>query len=132
MEAHYEQALLDHRVGRALDVERLPADLRCLHALFLSGEQQLVDLTLRGRDNRPAAQDYSHGMSDPQFKPPPVNHDIEVQFEGKTHKGQYHLERDNIVVSYQGASKMIAQGTDNDTLARTILTEIVTAKRGRH
>lgn len=71
-------------------------------------------------------------MTNQQFKPPAVNHDIEVQFDGKTHKGQYHLEHDNIVVSYQGASKMIAKGTDNDTLARKILTEIITAKHGRH
>ena len=71
-------------------------------------------------------------MTDQRFKPPPVNHNIEVQLDGKTHKGQYHLERDNVVVSYQGASKMSPQGADNDTLARTILTEIVTAKRGRH
>ena len=71
-------------------------------------------------------------MTNPAFRPPPANHDIEIQFEGKTHKGQYHLEHDNIVVSYQGASKMIAKGDDNDTLARRILTEIVTAKHARH
>jgi len=35
-------------------------------------------------------------------------------------------------VSYQGASKMITKGTDNDALARTVLTEIVAAKHGRH
>lgn len=71
-------------------------------------------------------------MTNPSFRPAPVNHNIEIQFEGKTHKGQYHLEHDNIVVSYQGASKMIAKGDDNDTIARAILTEIVTAKHGRH
>jgi hypothetical protein len=71
-------------------------------------------------------------MTNPAFRPPPENHNIEIQFEGKTHKGQYHLEHENIVVSYQGASKMIAKGDDNDTLARTILAEIVTAKHGRH
>ena len=71
-------------------------------------------------------------MTNPQFKAPPVNHNIEVQFEGKTHKGQYHLEHDNLVVSYQGASKMIKQGDDNDSLARAILTDIITAKHGRH
>ena len=71
-------------------------------------------------------------MTNPQFKPPVVNHDIEIQFDGKAHKGRYHVERDNIVVSYQGASKMIAQGADNDSIARTLLTEIVAAKRGRH
>ena len=71
-------------------------------------------------------------MTNQQFRPPAVNHNIEVQFDGKTHKGQYHLEHDNLVVSYQGASKMIAQGPDNDTLARTILKEIVAAKHGQH
>jgi hypothetical protein len=71
-------------------------------------------------------------MSNPQFKSPPAKHDIEVQFGGKTHKGQYHLEHDNVVVSYQGASKLTPQGDDNDTIARAILTEIVTAKHGRH
>jgi hypothetical protein len=71
-------------------------------------------------------------MTNPQFKAAPVNHDIEVQFEGKTHKGQYHLEHDNLVVSYQGASKMTAKGDDNDTLARSILADIVAAKHGRH
>ena len=71
-------------------------------------------------------------MTNPQFRPPAANHDIEVTFEGKTHKGQYHLEHDNVVVSYQGASKMIKQGADNDALARATLTEIVTAKHGQH
>lgn len=37
-----------------------------------------------------------------------------------------------LVVSYQGASKMVATGVDNDALARNTLTEIVTAKHGRH
>ena len=71
-------------------------------------------------------------MTNPSFRPAPVNHNIEITFEGKTHKGQYHLEHDNIVVSYQGASKMIAKGDDNDKIARATLTEIVTAKHGRH
>ena len=71
-------------------------------------------------------------MPNQQFKPPPADHDIEIQFDGKTHKGRYHLEHDNIVVSYQGASKMTLQGPDNDSLARNILTEIVSAKHGRH
>lgn len=71
-------------------------------------------------------------MTNPQFPPAAVHHNIEVQLDGKTHKGQYHLEHDNLVVSYQGASKMVAQGTDNDTLARNTLKEIVAAKHGRH
>ena len=71
-------------------------------------------------------------MSNQQFKQPPEKHNIEIQFDGKTHKGQYHLEHDNLVVSYQGASKMVAKGADNDVLAKNTLTEIVTAKHGRH
>ena len=71
-------------------------------------------------------------MSNQQFKPPPENHSIEIQFDGKTHKGQYHLEHDNLVVSYQGASKMVKQAGDHDSVARNTLTEIVTAKHGRH
>jgi len=71
-------------------------------------------------------------MTNPQFRPPPVNHNIEVQVDGKTHKGQYHLEHNNIVVSYQGASKMVTQGSDNDSVARTVLTEIIAAKHGQH
>jgi hypothetical protein len=71
-------------------------------------------------------------MTQPAFRPSPVNHEIEIQFEGKTHKGQYHLEHDNVVVSYQGASKMIAKGDDNDSIARATLAEIVAAKHGRH
>ncbi|MBY0497050.1 MAG: hypothetical protein K2Y23_22840 [Cyanobacteria bacterium] len=71
-------------------------------------------------------------MTNPAFKPPPVNNNVEIQFEGKTYKGQYHLEHDNVVVSYQGASKMVPTSDDNDTLSRTILTEIVAAKHGRH
>ena len=67
-----------------------------------------------------------------QFPSPPASHNIEVEFEGKTHKGAYHLEHDNIVVSYQGASKMLPKAGDNDAQARTILTDIVTAKHGRH
>jgi hypothetical protein len=71
-------------------------------------------------------------MTNPSFRPAPVNHDIEILVDGKTHKGQYHLERDNIVVSYQGASKMTPTGSDNDSLARGMLAEIVAAKQGRH
>lgn len=71
-------------------------------------------------------------MTNQQFKPPPANHEIEITFDGKTHKGQYHLERDNIVVTYQGASKLVHQGADNDSIARNLLTEIVNAKHGRH
>lgn len=71
-------------------------------------------------------------MANQQFKPAPADHEIEIQFDGKTHKGRYHLEHDNLVVSYQGASKMTTQGADNDTLARNILTEIVSAKHARH
>lgn len=70
-------------------------------------------------------------MSNQQFKQPPENHEVEITFDGKVHKGRYHLEHDNLVVSYQGASKMVAKGTDNDTLAKNTLTEIVTAKH-RH
>lgn len=75
--------------------------------------------------------DYNPPMTNQQFKPPPENHDVEITFDGKTHKGRYHLEHDNIVVSYQGASKMALQGPDNAALARNVLTEIVTAKH-RH
>jgi hypothetical protein len=71
-------------------------------------------------------------MSNQQFKPPPAEHDVEIQIDGKTHKGRYHLEHDNIVVSYQGASKLALQGPDNDTLAKNVLTEIVAAKNRRH
>ncbi len=71
-------------------------------------------------------------MSNQQFKQPPAQHDVEITFDGKTHKGRYHVEHDNIVVSYQGASKMATKGADNDSLARNVLTEIVTAKHGRH
>ncbi|MEO7132882.1 MAG: hypothetical protein ABI024_01565 [Vicinamibacterales bacterium] len=71
-------------------------------------------------------------MSNQQFKQPAQDHEIEITFDGKTHKGRYHLEHDNLVVSYQGASKLVLQGPDNDSLARNVLTEIVTAKHGRH
>lgn len=71
-------------------------------------------------------------MSNSQFKQPPVDHEIEVTFDGKTHKGRYHLEHDNVVVSYQGASKMIAGGADNDAVAKNALTDIVKAKSARH
>ncbi len=84
------------------------------------------------RDNRRRLRHYTPAMTNPQFKPAPENHDIEIQFDGKTHKGRYHVEHDNIVVSYQGASKMVAQGADNDALARAILTDIVTAKHAQH
>ena len=71
-------------------------------------------------------------MANQQFKPAPTNHAVEVQVDGKTHKGTYHVEHDNLVVSYQGASKMVSQGADNDALARTLLGEIVNAKHGKH
>ena len=76
---------------------------------------------------------YNPRMSNQQqFKPPPQDHEIEITFDGKTHKGRYHLEHDNLVVSYQGASKLVLQGPDNDSLARNVLTEIVTAKHRGH
>lgn len=71
-------------------------------------------------------------MSNSQFKQPPVDHEIEVTFDGKTHKGRYHLEHDNVVVSYQGASKMISGGADNDAVAKNALTDIVKAKQAQH
>ena len=71
-------------------------------------------------------------MTNQQFMPPPTDHAVEVEFEGKTHKGSYHLEHDNLVVSYQGASKMVSQGADNAALARTVLGDIVIAKHGKH
>jgi hypothetical protein len=71
---------------------------------------------------------YTQSMPNQQFKPPPAEYDVEVQIDGKTHKGRYHLEHDNIVVSYQGASKLAPQGADNASLAKTLLNDIVTAK----
>lgn len=68
-------------------------------------------------------------MANQPFKPPPAEHDVEVQIDGKAHKGRYHLEHDNIVVSYQGASKLAPQGADNDALAKTVLGQIVAAKQ---
>jgi hypothetical protein len=70
-------------------------------------------------------------MSNQPFRPTPIDHEIEVLHEGKTYKGHYHLEKDNVVVSYQGASKMATQDGDDATLARTILEQIVIAKQ-RH
>ena len=75
---------------------------------------------------------YNPPMTNQQFKPPPAQHDVEITFDGKTHKGRYHLEHDNIVVSYQGASKLVLQGPDNASLARNVLTDIVTAKHRQH
>ena len=71
-------------------------------------------------------------MTNQQFRQPPADHEIEVSFEGKAHKGRYHLEHDNIVVTYQGASKLVHQGDDNDRLAREVLAAIVAAKHGQH
>jgi hypothetical protein len=71
-------------------------------------------------------------MSNQQFKQPPTDHEIEIMIDGKTHKGRYHLEHDNLVVSYQGASKMMPKGPDNDVLAKTVLTNIVKAKLAQH
>jgi len=68
-------------------------------------------------------------MTNPQFKPLPVDHEVEVTLDGKAHKGRYHLEHDNIVVSYQGASKMVPQAADNASLAKTVLTDIIKAKQ---
>ena len=70
-------------------------------------------------------------MTNPQFKPAPAEHDVEIMIDGKTHKGRYHLEHENVVVSYPGASKMAAQAADNDGVARTVLAEIVGHKQ-RH
>jgi len=68
-------------------------------------------------------------MTNPQFKPAPADHEVEIMVDGKTYKGRYHLEHENIVVSYQGASKLAAKGADNDSLARAVLGEIVAAKQ---
>lgn len=67
----------------------------------------------------------------PQFRPAPVDHEIEVLHDGKAHKGRYHIEKGNVVVSYQGASKMVVQDGDDAVLARTVLTQLVIAKQ-RH
>ena len=64
-----------------------------------------------------------------QFRPAPVDHDIEVLHDGKTHKGRYHVEKGNLVVSYQGASKMVAQDGDDAALAKSTLEQIVIAKQ---
>ena len=37
------------------------------------------------------------------------------------------VEHDNLVVSYQGASKMTPRGADNDVLAKSVLADIVKA-----
>ena len=52
--------------------------------------------------------------------------------DGKTHTGSYHLEHENLVVSYQGGSKMAPQSGDHATQAKSMLGEIVAAKHGRH
>ena len=67
-------------------------------------------------------------MTNPQFKAAAAEHEIEIMIDGKTHKGRYHLEHESLVVSFQGASKMVPQAGDNDAQARTILNDIVTAK----
>ena len=66
-----------------------------------------------------------------QFRPAPVEHDVEVTHEGKTHKGRYHVEKSTLVVSYQGASKVAAQDGDDAALAKVVLEQIVIAKQ-RH
>lgn len=70
-------------------------------------------------------------MTNQQFRPAPAEHEIEVLHEGKTYKGRYHVEKNNVVVSYQGASKMAVQDGDDAALARTVLEQIVMAKQ-RH
>ena len=70
-------------------------------------------------------------MTNPQFKPEPAAHDVEIMIDGKTHKGRYHIEHENVVVSYQGASKMAPQAADNDSVARSVLAAIVEHKQ-RH
>lgn len=67
-------------------------------------------------------------MTNQQFRQPPVDREIEVLHEGKTYKGRYHLEKNHVVVSYQGASKVAVQEGDDATLARAILEQIVVAK----
>jgi hypothetical protein len=71
-------------------------------------------------------------MTNEQFAPPPARHPVEIMIDGKTHKGSYHLEHENLVVSYQGGSKMAPQSGDNATQAKSMLGEIVAAKHGRH
>ena len=70
-------------------------------------------------------------MTNQQFRPAPVDLDIEVLHEGKAHKGRYHIEKGNLVVSYQGASKMVLQNGDDATLAKSVLEQLVIAKQ-RH
>ena len=67
----------------------------------------------------------------PQFRPEPVHHEVEVLHDGKTYKGRYHIEKGNVVVSYQGASKMVLQEGDDAALAKTVLEQLVIAKQ-RH
>lgn len=70
-------------------------------------------------------------MSNQQFRPAPVEHEVEVLHDGKTYKGRYHVEKNNLVVSYQGASKMVVQDGDDAALAKSTLEQIVMAKQ-RH
>lgn len=70
-------------------------------------------------------------MTNSQFRPAPVEHEVEILHDGKTYKGRYHVEKDNIVVSYQGASKVAPHDNDDAALARVILEQIVIAKQ-RH
>jgi hypothetical protein len=70
-------------------------------------------------------------MTNQPFRPAPVEHEIEVLHDGQSYKGRYHVEKNNLVVSYQGASKMVAQDGDDAALAKTVLEQIVVAK-GRH
>ena len=60
-------------------------------------------------------------------KRPPPPYDVEVEINGKTHRGTYRVEGHIITVSYFGGGSKSTQlgAADRDLLARRLLRELV-------
>ena len=60
-------------------------------------------------------------------KRPPECHDVEVEIDGKRHRGSYSVDRGVIRVSYSDGGSKATQlgGIDPDRLAKRLLSELV-------
>lgn len=67
-----------------------------------------------------------------QWPPPPQEHSIQLEIEGKTYKGTYHTERGEVVVRLLedwSSKKAELRRSDPESVARILLNELVTAFR---
>jgi len=73
-------------------------------------------------------------MSARNDPPPPQSRTVRIEHLGKTHTGSYKIEQSMITVRYGGRQKTAHLGgsaANPDSLARTVLGELVTESEGK-